>query len=219
MSKFHVRHRRQMAPLLFALAAILGCLSTFDPPSVSAADDAADAVADAGTDTGTESGKTDSVSPNRVWTDITGKHKTRARFIDFDQGSVRLKKIDGAEIEIRLKSLCAADRSHVSNQLRKRQVTANKIASAATAKRNVAFSSADSTVVKKGDVDRVDEALVVADKKRSRAERNLSAKSVNIRGINWYNSPESLALAAGSGTDNQKPIMWFRVLGDLEGLM
>ncbi len=48
----------------------------------------------------------------RTWRDESGKFEVRAKFVDGDDGKVRLEKEDGKEITVPLARLCAADRAH-----------------------------------------------------------------------------------------------------------
>lgn len=56
----------------------------------------------------------------RTWTDSTGKYKVEAEFVDFQDGSVRLRKTDGKMIALPLKKLSAADQRFVTHLTRKK---------------------------------------------------------------------------------------------------
>lgn len=49
----------------------------------------------------------------RLWTDISGKHQLRARFVGFQEGQVRLQTTDGQYYRILLEKLSLADRALV----------------------------------------------------------------------------------------------------------
>ena len=52
----------------------------------------------------------------RTWTDITGKHKTEATFLDLKDGTVLLKKMDGAIIAVPLERLSDVDQDYVRHR-------------------------------------------------------------------------------------------------------
>ena len=58
--------------------------------------------------------------PYRTWTDTTGKHKTKAKFLSISNGIVRLKKVDGKESRLPLEKLSDADRQWLKNRKRHR---------------------------------------------------------------------------------------------------
>lgn len=52
----------------------------------------------------------------REWTDSSGKHRTEAALLGFDDEQVRLKKKDGSIITVAIKKLNASDRQYVRSQ-------------------------------------------------------------------------------------------------------
>jgi len=52
----------------------------------------------------------------RTWTDITGQYETRAKFLGFSDGQVRLQKEDGTEITLPLARLSQKDQTFVKEQ-------------------------------------------------------------------------------------------------------
>ena len=52
-------------------------------------------------------------NPMRTWTDSMGKYTVEAEFVDFEGGAVRLKRIDGTEIDVPIEKLIEADREYV----------------------------------------------------------------------------------------------------------
>ncbi|HET6879068.1 MAG TPA: SHD1 domain-containing protein [Pirellulales bacterium] len=52
---------------------------------------------------------------NRTWLDVTGKHRTVAKFLELKDGRVRLKKTDGKTISLPLEQLSEADRQYVQD--------------------------------------------------------------------------------------------------------
>ncbi len=54
---------------------------------------------------------------NRIWTDSTGKFKVEAGLVDFENGVVKLKKLDGNQIELPVDKLSADGRAFVERTL------------------------------------------------------------------------------------------------------
>ncbi len=52
----------------------------------------------------------------RQWTDASGKYRIEARFVSYQDGTVRLQKADGRYYRIKLDRLCAADKDFVLHQ-------------------------------------------------------------------------------------------------------
>ena len=52
----------------------------------------------------------------RTWTDATGKHTMQAELVDFNDGTVRLRKLGGEEITLPVEKLSDADRQFVQQQ-------------------------------------------------------------------------------------------------------
>ncbi|WP_186775978.1 SHD1 domain-containing protein [Rubripirellula reticaptiva] len=53
--------------------------------------------------------ETDTESEDHPWTDVTGKHKIEAEFIEISGDSVKLKRVDGKEIIVPLEKLSQSD--------------------------------------------------------------------------------------------------------------
>ncbi len=137
----------------------------------------------------------------RVWTDVTGEYQVQATYLDYDRGRVQLRKEDGSELSVALESLSSADRDLI------RQIQRQKYLDHRRQRRLDANGSADDS------------------QSTSRTEtpppRNADLGHDNsceqLYGINWHDSREGAVAAAQQAGD--KPIMWFRVLGDLKGFM
>jgi outer membrane protein assembly factor BamB len=56
----------------------------------------------------------------RTWTDPTGQFRIEAEFVDYGEGTVRLKKTDGSELSVAMNKLSAADQQWVRTELRRR---------------------------------------------------------------------------------------------------
>ncbi len=136
---------------------------------------------------------------HRTWTDSTGTYQVQASYVDFEDGRVLLEKPDGTEITVPFARLSSSDQNHVRHELRR----------SALAQRRQA-----STAARSADVVDVDKP--VGEKGGAEPDRPLPAEPEILYGIHWHGSPAD-ALAVGAEQD--KPVMWFRVLGDLKGFM
>ena len=52
----------------------------------------------------------------RMWTDASGKYQVEARFVSFQDGTVRLQKANGRYVRIAYDLLCSVDQDFVLNQ-------------------------------------------------------------------------------------------------------
>ncbi len=148
--------------------------------------------------------ETASASP-RTWSDQAGKHSVRATYLAYSEGIVQLRKADDSELTVPLKALSESDQKYVIEQLRRKSLAKRRSSRrvAVTAKRNAVAKS------KEVEVDPDSEVVSVA----------RVAEGESLFGIHWQSSPESIRAAASADEEDLKPIMWFRVLGDLAGFM
>ncbi|NLY00220.1 MAG: hypothetical protein GXY83_29330 [Rhodopirellula sp.] len=58
---------------------------------------------------------------SRTWTDTSGRFQVEAEFVGVEDGAVRLRKADGAEIAVPIEKLSAPDQEHVRTILQKRE--------------------------------------------------------------------------------------------------
>jgi len=132
----------------------------------------------------------------RTWWSEDGSESIRASFESFDKKSkiVTLRDRDNEEVTVELTQLSRDDRSYVARSQRRKSKVFRKNSAEAGPK---------------------DEVESKENKKRS-AKRK--PKVFKRYGIDWIKGIE-IALAQASDEENRKPVMWFRVLGDLNGLM
>ena len=134
----------------------------------------------------------DDPSVARTWRDRTGEYEVQATLVhvDTDRGVVSLRKTDGEEVSVPLDRLSWDDRSYVTDYLRSR---------AETGRDNTASAGQSFNDPPRSDLFNV----------------------VSLYGVQWHRTPQSAESAANgqSGKGDDKPIMWFRVLGDLAGYM
>ena len=129
----------------------------------------------------------------RIWADDSGEHQIEAALVDYVRGKVRLSKKDGVEVTIAYRRLSEVDRQYVREVISQR-----KEADAPTVSPFKPSTLPPSTA---GDM---------------AVERSVPSeqKTKELYGIQWVNSLDRAVEATGL-----KPIVWFRVLGDLEGFM
>lgn len=140
----------------------------------------------------------DPIESFRTWKDRTGKYEIEAELVRYERSIVELKKTDGSVIQVPLKDLSNADKWFVRKQLKQLKARGNAQKPVLQVKQPVA------------------EKEKVEKKDNIRLAKNLDTKK--MYGIEWHQTPESLQAVADS-SKSQKPVMWFRVLGDLEGYM
>ena len=150
-------------------------------------------------------GTTVSSQENRTWTSRNGKHTTVATLTDYDTQSktVILLNQDGATIHVPLKKLSRSDQRFVKRAQSPKSVPNQ--------------SGKNDTAV---DADEKKTSRKRFTRKRT-ANRSKSYDTELGYGIQWTPGMENaLASAAGSvSSDDDRPVMWFRVLGDLKGYM
>lgn len=139
--------------------------------------------------------KTFSQDQLRRWSSRNGDEAVEASFRSFDPKtkSVSLQLENGESLQVSLKHLSRADQRYISNIYR------NKAQSPlATADENPASV-----------------------KHRSKVKRYQSAKAMKAFGIDWTPGIQSALQIATAGESDQddQPVMWLRVLGDLKGFM
>jgi hypothetical protein len=123
-----------------------------------------------------------------------------------DQHVATLKQSDGSVIEVPFKSLSREDQRYIKTWLRQQRNTDSQAKTdPGQDDRNPVESQSKSQV---------------RNSSRSKSNRG-SEKTMMLYGINWHESgAPALAKARGvASTSDDMPIMWFRVLGDLEGFM
>ncbi len=154
----------------------------------------------------------------RTWRDRSGKHSIEAELISCDNSLVQLKKTDGTTISISLKQLSNADKWYIRKEMKSRKAlnstTKNSTAKTLSPQRTIETQP-----------EKVQPKNVQAAKDRKLDLRQVKRQVVTKRlfGVDWHQSPESFQaaskLAASKLNESAKPVMWFRVLGDLEGFM
>ncbi|MGI9515885.1 MAG: hypothetical protein ACR2NP_02465 [Pirellulaceae bacterium] len=130
----------------------------------------------------------------RTW-NVPDGQSLDAELVSFDQesGEVTLRGEDGELIEMQATDLHISDRRYLDRQMARQNRRQRQRASS----------------------DPIDRAL--AGNAGSRTDRS----ALHLYGIDWHRNPASAARAA-SGKEtvsDDKPVIWFRVLGDLSGFM
>ena len=134
----------------------------------------------------------------RAWADSSGKHQMQGKLVarNMATSTIKLERADQSTVEVELAKLRNSDRNYVARQTSKLQ--------RAKAKANETASGQD--------------LLVETNPQKRPAD---SAETRRLSGIDWHTEPIQAAQAAtGSETvSDDRPIIWFRVLGELEGYM
>ena len=145
----------------------------------------------------------------RTWIDSTGTHSVEASFAGCLNGNVKLRKVTGIEVSLPLEKLSLSDRNFIRNHLR-----ASRPAVRRSLPRVATTVNVDPIAEPSGDARRIARAADAPQALRANGKVGENG-ATQLFGINWYASPSD---ATGPG-QKEKPVMWFRVLGDLAGFM
>ncbi len=152
----------------------------------------------------------DSDLQSRTWKSKNGKHSIEAVLSDYDRltKTVLLEDNNGEPIEVPIDQLSSADRRFVAREMRQRAKSTDLSDR----------SPASNPFAQKTNNDSEVEATV---KQKPEIRRRRVGDSKNLYGIRWQAGVEDAMLVATGKETNRddRPIMWFRVLGDLEGYM
>jgi hypothetical protein len=130
------------------------------------------------------------------WYDVQSRQSVRAYFDSVENGLVKIKTKDGETYSIAIDRLSSANQRYVKNQQSKHQPP-----------------TPAPSVDQPNAAAEMDDARPVA---QPVAENLIQPKS--MYGIRWEPMDDLVTNQPVPATDN-KPIFWFRVLGDLEGFM
>lgn len=138
----------------------------------------------------------------RGWADSTGQHEMQGRLVarNLATKSVKLERADGSSLDVALDKLGNSDRNYVARQTAKLQRSSQR--------KKTPNHASD------GDASRLGQATPIEKEVTPAETRRLS-------GIDWHTDPAlaSQAATGGAVTSDDRPIIWFRVLGELEGYM
>jgi hypothetical protein len=134
----------------------------------------------------------------RNWRSHDGGESIRASFVKFDKETdiVSLQDESGEQIEVEITLLSRADRRYVAKEFKKSSKA--KHLESVFKKNDASEATLPATVNLKSDRD--------------------PSRTFRRYGINWTEGIDK-AIAKASERGKQRPLMWFRVLGDLNGLM
>ena len=169
-------------------------------------------------------------SAKRTWRTQDGKHSIEARLVDYDRDRqiATLRREDDVTVEVEMTLLRSSDRSFILREMRRRDAEARRRASQKSGKAtDEEIDSSPFRVVPDGtdtlakDATNVREAKQPDSADSKRGGRQRLAKTQQLYGIRWQPKLEdALASATGGPTaGDDRPVMWFRVLGDLQGFM
>ena len=139
----------------------------------------------------------------RQWKSADGKYSMEGQLIDFVRKSktVTIEKTDGKQIEIDFGKLSKEDQRYVNR-----------------------FQFARTQKAKENELPKLKKSNTKHNERRNRQRSRAQSptKSLAMYGVNWVpNMEQALSAAAGKSenTADDRPVMWFRVLGDLAGYM
>jgi hypothetical protein len=132
----------------------------------------------------------------RLWRDASGTYELTATLQLYRDRTATLKTEDGKTLEIAIDKLSKSDRIYLARQLQ-----------IARKKDTVEQKPQPVQIAAEQPAQRVKEKQVVPELANVRAEQ--------LYGVDWYPNDSAKQLAAAE----EKPILWFRVLGDLSGFM
>ncbi len=152
----------------------------------------------------------------RRWRDHSGTHEVDAELVEYRDRQVTLRGTDGETIVVSLDQLSESDQKHVVARIR----SARRMA-----RQNAVRSGDDNTAIVQtsvlptvNDEDATNSegrAIKQLADSQPRAQQPRPVQPHNLFGVDWYSPQDALNLAAAE----RKPMMWFRVLGDLRGFM
>lgn len=138
----------------------------------------------------------------RAWSDLSEKHQMQGTLVARNMVTKRIKleRADQSTIEVELDKLRDSDRNYVARQTAKLKRLEQR-----------PKTKVDDTASDKNPFTETDSQKRLAD----------STKPQRSSGIDWHTDPiQAARVARGSEpTSDDRPIIWFRVLGDLEGYM
>lgn len=140
----------------------------------------------------------------RKWTDATGRFEVVAKFVEVSDGKIVLQRKDNEVIRVDHQRLSTSDQLYIAQHLQK-----------ALNARFVETASSKRMLDTKAEPTNPRSPLAVEAKFKELAEIK-AASEKELYGIRWIESHEEAERIAQL---TNKPIMWFRVLGDLEGFM
>ncbi len=146
---------------------------------------------------------------SREWRSQDGEYSIKATFVkyDIDTKLVDLRREDNEIIQVPVLRLCQGDRRYILRMIKPKRPKSKDLAQNAASK----LPTTDDEQA------RSSTELVDSSSKKTRRPNTKP-----IAGILWHASIDDALVSAGGETakpDDDRPIMWFRVLGDLDGFM
>lgn len=138
----------------------------------------------------------------RTWKSKDGKDAIEASYVSYDRRSriVSLLDRNGNQIHVNIAQLGRADRKYIST----------------VAKPGNSFGK--SSIFAPSIAAETDRANVEAELPKSESASRETGRRQRLYGINWIPGVEN-ALAIARSEKEKRPVMWFRVLGELDGFM
>ncbi len=143
---------------------------------------------------------------SRSWSDSSGQNTLTGRLVSRDpaKGTLQVEYDDATRLEIALADLSISDRRYVARQTSRMQREAKRLTQANRLQGEDAAS----------------EDAVLKTRRPANGESPVPGTQ-RLYNIDWHRQADSAQLAAAGreGGKDDKPILWFRVLGDLDGYM
>ncbi len=159
----------------------------------------------------------------RRWQDSQKNYAVEARLLEYDRPNrmVILQRTDDAIIQVPIDKLRYVDKRYVlRNEVESREVESREVESkeveSGEVEKDLTDQGASAEEQQTGGLLENEIVDRAADLKR----RDIDL--VELYGVNWvrdFDDASTLAGGSTKSTDDDKPIIWFRVLGDLEGFM
>lgn len=131
--------------------------------------------------------------PLRTWEDESGKYQVKAKFKSYERGQVALLKANGEEKTIDYRRLSEKDRRYV---------------------RDVVNQSKPKTPPPAKSTEPADASRLDSDRAEA-PESDIAELKPNQRyGVDLYGTPQEVLKS-----NPDQPLIWFRILGDIDGFM
>jgi hypothetical protein len=129
----------------------------------------------------------------RTWEDESGAYQIDAIFTEYMSGKVKLLRRDGQAVTVDYRRLSPDDREYVRSLVTRERA------------KNPRHELSEGNV-SKGGAPRSEED--------PRGEVNSRLKPEEKFEIDWYGSPQAVV-----ASNSDRPLIWFRILGDIDGFM
>lgn len=156
---------------------------------------------------------------DRVWRDATGKYQVLATWKKYEDRTLTLETADGREIEISIDRISSADQSYAVKKIRsarRKATTAESVAENQNREADVLASVQEPIEPLESNTALPNVGQRPLEPTVGNPKPRFSTGDLDtLYGVDWHSMDKAEQIAA----QRDKPIMWFRVLGDLTGFM